>query len=235
RNKVELVYNSLTLPPPEDMPDRDKPLLDKNRMPRPVRILALGRFDVTKGFDVLMRACAILRDRGLDFQLTLAGGGGAVMGLGHMEAQILKLRKTLQLEDRVRLPGLVSHNELPHILLAHDIFAAPCVIHSSGRRDGIPNTVIEALSYGLPVVSTTVNALPEVVRHNETGLAVPPGDAPALAEAILRLADDANLAVRLGRNGKALALEMFDPDRNNRRLAQMFINHVSQGKGQCAA
>ena len=204
-------------------------------MDRPVRLLALGRFDVTKGFDVLIKACGILRDRGLDFRLTLAGGGGAVMGLGRMEAEILRLRETLHLEDRVSLPGIISHNELPRILAEHDIFAAPCVVHESGRRDGIPNTVIEALAYGLPVVSTTVNALPEVVIDGKTGLAVPPNNPEALADALLRLADNAPLAQTLALNGKHLAASMFDPTRNNKRLADVFIKHYTIWKKKCAA
>lgn len=157
------------------------------------------------------------------------------MGLGRMSAQIVQLRKELALESRVNLPGLISHNDLPHILESHDIFAAPCIVHKSGRRDGIPNTVIEALAYGLPVVSTTVNALPEVVRDGETGLAVPPGDAPALAEALARLADDADLARRLARNGRRLAEEMFDPERNSRRLADIFITYYQKWRQSCAA
>lgn len=65
-----------------------------------MRLLALGRFDVTKGFDVLLTACGILRERGLNFSLTLAGGGGKVMGLGHLGAQLVKMRKDLGLENR---------------------------------------------------------------------------------------------------------------------------------------
>jgi len=237
--KVELIYNSLTLPPlpaDEEHPaSRPDSAADSPGMKRPVRLLALGRFDVTKGFDVLIKACGILRDRGLDFNLTLAGGGGAVMGLGRMEAEILRLRENLHLEDRVLLPGIISHNELPHILAEHDIFAAPCVVHASGRRDGIPNTVIEALAYGLPVVSTTVNALPEVVRNGETGLAVPPNDPVALADAIEQMADNADLADRLAHNGRKMAADMFDPTRNNRRLAEVFIKHYNIWKQKCAA
>ena len=240
KGKVELIYNSLTLPPlPETAASVTAPKAQEHAqtqqpMERPVRLLALGRFDVTKGFDVLIKACAILRDRGVDFRLTLAGGGGAVMGLGRMEAEILRLREELRLEDRVLLPGIISHNELPHILAEHDIFAAPCVVHESGRRDGIPNTVIEALAYGLPVVSTTVNALPEVVIDGKTGLVVPPNDPEALADALQRLADDDALAQELARNGKQLAADMFDPTRNNRRLADIFIKHYTIWKQKCA-
>ena len=124
---------------------------------------------------------------------------------------------------------------MPRILADHDIFAAPCVVHESGRRDGIPNTVIEALAYGLPVVSTTVNALPEVVIDGKTGLAVAPNNPEALAEALLRLANNAPLAQTLARNGKQLAADMFDPTRNNKRLADIFIKHYTIWKQKCAA
>lgn len=237
RGKVELIYNSLTLPPLPPVDEATAPPAqpqEQTPMSRPVRLLALGRFDVTKGFDVLIKACGILRDRGLDFRLTLAGGGGAVMGLGRMEAEILRLRETLHLEDRVSLPGIISHNELPRILGEHDIFAAPCVVHESGRRDGIPNTVIEALAYGVPVVSTTVNALPEVVIDGKTGLAVPPNNPEALADALHRLADNAPLARTLAHNGRHLAADMFDPTRNNARLAEVFIKHYTIWKKKCA-
>lgn len=201
----------------------------------PVRLLALGRFDVTKGFDVLLTACGILRERGLNFSLTLAGGGGKVMGLGQLGAQLVKMRKDLGLEKQVDMPGLISHNELPRILDEHDIFVAPCVVHASGRRDGIPNTVIEALAYALPVISTTVNALPEVVRDHETGLAIPPGDPQALAEAVLRLVGHPEEARRMGRNGALLARDMFDAHTNNLRLAELFISWYAHWKKTCAA
>lgn len=238
RGKVELVYNCLTLPLPAPAPEKTcgtQAPGGQQPMQRPVRLLALGRFDVTKGFDVLVRACGLLRDRGMDFRLTLAGGGGAAMGLGHMDRQILRLRKDLGLEEHIFLPGLVNHNDLPRMLAEHDIFVAPCVMHSSGRRDGIPNTVIEAMSCGLPVVSTTVNALPEVVRNGQTGLGVPPNDPAALADALQCLADDAGMAARLASNGRDLARTMFDSERNSLETARIFIHHFSLWKRTCAA
>jgi len=112
---------------------------------------------------------------------------------------------------------------LPGLMAAHDVFVAPCVVHCSGRRDGIPNTVIEALSQGLPVVASRVNALPEVVRHGQNGLLVPPGDAPALAEALCQLAEHPDEIPRMGAAGLELAREMFAPERNSRLLADIFI------------
>ncbi|BAV92382.1 glycosyltransferase family 4 protein [Candidatus Desulfovibrio trichonymphae] len=227
KNKVALIYNSLTLPSPV--------AARQTRRRCPVRLLALGRFDVTKGFDVLLAACDVLQRNGLNFHLTLAGGGGKVMGLGGMEARLVTMRKNLGLESRVEMPGLISHDDLPGILRNHDIFVAPCVVHASGRRDGIPNTVIEALAYGLPVISTTVNALPEVVRDRETGLLVPPGDPEALAGAVFRLAQNPDEALRMGRNGMLLVAEMFDPERNSRRLAELFVSQHALWKKSCAA
>lgn len=221
RGKTHLVYNCLTLPGEETCPAR---------LQMPVRLLALGRFDVTKGFDVLLRACDILAQRQQQFTLTLAGGGGHLFGLGKEEKRLQTLRSQLGLENRVQFPGLVSHNELPRLLMAHDIFVAPCVIHASGRRDGIPNTVIEALSCGMPVVSSNIHALPEVVRNGETGLTVPPNDPEALADAIQWCMEHPEEARRMGRQGQELVRKMFDPETNSRALAELFSAHHARRK-----
>lgn len=219
KGKTTLVYNSLTLP--------STPQINCCRFTSPrLRLLALGRFDVTKGFDVLLYACALLKKRGVPFHLTLAGGGGKVMGLGSLDKTLRDLRKSLGLCQEVSMPGLVSHDSLPTILAEHDIFVAPCVVHSSGRRDGIPNTVIEALAYAMPVISTDVNALPEVVRNGETGLTVPPGNAQALADAICQMAQNPEKAQQLGAEGARLAREIFDPSLNAARLVDMFKKAV---------
>lgn len=225
QGKTHLVYNCLTLPGRETCPAR---------LQVPVRLLALGRFDVTKGFDVLLRACDILSQRRQQFTLTLAGGGGHLLGLGKEEKHLHTLCGQLGLENRVQFPGLVSHNELPRLLMAHDIFVAPCIIHASGRRDGIPNTVIEALSYGMPVISSHVHALPEVVRNGETGLTVPPNDPEALADAIQWCMEHPDDARQLGRQGQQLVREMFDPETNSRALAELFIS-AGRRKNECAA
>lgn len=223
RGKTELIYNSLTLPAalPAQRFQQEK-----------VQLLALGRFDVTKGFDILLRACAILKAEGFPFHLTLAGGGGKALGLGAMEKCLCKLRKELHLEAEVDMPGLVSHDQLPELMRKHDIFVAPCVIHASGRRDGIPNTVIEALAQGLPIVSSNVHALPEVVRHGETGLAVDP-EPEAIAAAIKQLSQDPEWAREMAANGMKLARELFDTENNVRKLAQL-LRQADQGRNICA-
>jgi glycosyltransferase involved in cell wall biosynthesis len=211
--KVDLVYNSLTLRPGQCRPARLTP---------PVRLLAVGRFSATKGFEYLLEACKILKDKHFPFLLTLIGGGGLSAG-GYLGPQLGRMCARLGLEAHVRMPGLVSHNDLPKLLEEHDIFVASCVIAPSGERDGIPNVIIEAMAFGLPVISTLVNAIPEIVRNGETGIAVPQRDAAALAEAVLHMSAHPEEARLMAANGRKLALELFDEAANIRRLRDMFV------------
>jgi len=212
-NKIDLVYNSLTLRPGQCLPARLTP---------PVRLLAVGRFSATKGFEYLLEACKILKDKHFPFLLTLIGGGGLSAG-GYLGPQLGRMRARLGLEAHVQMPGLVSHNDLPKLLEEHDIFVAPCVVAASGERDGIPNVIIEAMAFGLPVISTLVNAIPEIVRNGETGIAVPQRDAAALAEAVLRMSAQPEEARLMAANGRKLALELFDEASNINRLRDIFV------------
>lgn len=213
-DKIDLVYNSLTLNPQHIA----QPLRTK-----PVRLLAVGRFSSTKGFDYLLTACKLLQDEGFNFTLTLIGGGGLSTG-GYLGPQLVRMRNELGLEGRVHMPGLVSHNELPRILLEHDIFVAPCVVAPGGQRDGIPNVIIEAMAFGLPVISTEVNAIPEIVHNGESGITVPQRNARALADAVRHMSDHPGEARRMAENGRRLAVEMFDEAGNIRRLFDMFTS-----------
>lgn len=217
KGKTSLVYNSLSLPSaPREQ--GGAPIHD------PVRLLAVGRFDVTKGFDVLLKACALLKAEGFPFRLTLAGGGGKRMGLGKLEGQLHALRKELNLEKEVSMPGLVSHDAMPGLFREHDIFVAPCIIHESGKRDGIPNTIIEAMAAGLPVISSRINAIPEVVRDSETGILIEPGNPASLARAIATLAKEPEQCSRLGMQGASLAAELFAPAGNAQKLADLLTS-----------
>lgn len=225
QGKTILVYNSLTLPEAGEVKSANSTGV--------LRILALGRFDVTKGFDVLLKACAILKERQMPFHLTLAGGGGKLMGLGNEEKKLRRMRKDLHLEKEVDMPGLISHNDLPDLMKKYDVFAAPCIVHESGRRDGIPNTVIEAMAFGLPIVATDVNALPEVIKNMETGLGVSQNDPAALANALAWVSLHPEQARELGHNAALLARKMFDPEQNAIKLANEVIETCGKD-GACA-
>ncbi len=224
--RVDVIYNCLTL-----HVDSLAPV----KMDKPVQLLACGRFDITKGFDVLIKACSILKEQNIPFHLTLAGGGGKMMGLGGMDTTIHELCTKLGLDEYVSFPGLVSHDAFPSILKSHDIFVAPCVVAKDGQCDGIPNTLIEAMSFGLPVVASDVNAIPEIVRNEETGLLVPQRDPRALADAITRLINDAGFARTCGQNGARLAKDLFSPEQNGALLASLFVREFRRnGDTSCA-
>ncbi len=205
-SKVKLVYAAMTMTPAGEAP---------LRFEQPYRLLGLGRFVEKKGFDVLLRAVALLRDQGLPCRLTLAGAGP-------LDATLKRLAAGLGLSEAVRWPGFVSHQDVPALLLDSDVFVMPSQVSGSGDRDGIPNVIMEALAHRVPVVATDVAGIAEVVRDGETGALVPQKDAPALAAAIARLLRNRPLTLSLAERGRELVLRTFDPGACARALADLF-------------
>ena len=116
-----------------------------------------------------------------------------------MKAEIRKLK----LDDRVSLPGAVDKSKVPGVLSNGDIFL------NTTNVDNTPVSVIEAMACGLPVVSTNVGGIPYLIENEVTGLLVEPGNAGQMANAVLRLFTDQELAQRISKNGRRLA-ESFD-------------------------
>ena len=106
------------------------------------------------------------------------------------------MRRRLMAADNSRIIALGFRNDVAALMRRFDIFAMPSV-----EREGLPRAAIEAMSQSLPVVASSVGGLPELVKDGETGFIVPPRDAPALAEALVRLIDDASLRSRFGNAG----------------------------------
>ncbi len=209
-NKVHLVYNSLTL--------RQNGQSAVSMQP-PYKLLAVGRFARTKGFDVLLEAARILKKQDFPFKLTLVGSG--------LQGPRLRwMRRRFGLTGMVDMPGFVSHDHLAEMLDSHDMMVVPSVVHASGDRDGIPNVIMEALSHRLPVVATDVCGIPEVIRHGETGLIVAQQDPAGLAQAIRAMTADRDRARAMADVGRTLVTGMFDPDTNGRALFNLFTRHL---------
>ncbi len=188
------------------------------------RMLCVARFASTKGLDTLVAACALLRDRGLDFRLDLFGDGPDRQAL---EAQI----SALGLERWVALPGQISQEEVARHMRACHVFVMPCRRDRFGDMDGIPTVFMEAMATGRPVVSCAVSGVPELVRDGETGLLVAQDDPGALAEALARLAADAEERARLGREGRMLVERQHDQQRNARRVLQLLLETRAEPAG----
>jgi glycosyltransferase involved in cell wall biosynthesis len=180
-------------------------------------ILSAGRMVEKKGFTYLVEACRRLRDQGYEFNCLIIGGGDPQ----HTE-EIRSLIERLNLEKVVTLQQAVTQEELRRIYERATLFALPCQIIESGDRDGIPNVLVEAMAMELPVVSTGISGIPELIEHRENGLLVPQRDAAALAEAIGELLENPALRYQLGRAARVTVRRNFDARQNIRALRNLF-------------
>jgi glycosyltransferase involved in cell wall biosynthesis len=182
----------------------------------PPLILSVGRLVEKKGFTLLVEACRLLKDKGYQFNCWIVGGEDQ-----HAEA-IRSLIKQLNLVETVVLPGAVTQEELRQIYARATVFALPCQVTASGDRDGIPNVLVEAMAMELPVVSTDISGIPELIDHRANGLLIPQKDAVALAAAIEELLNDAALRQTLGKAARAKVRRSFDAHKNIQKLKTLF-------------
>lgn len=209
--RIHRIYNGIDLRrirPPTTERDAD-------------RFLSVGRLVEKKGFSDLIEACRLLRDNGASFRCDIIGEGPLRPVL---ERQIAEANLT-----EVRLRGAVPQEEVLSAMATATALVLPCVVTTSGDRDGLPTVLSEALAAGLPAISTTVSGGPEVVDAGRTGLLVAPDDAPSLAVAMQSLLADPELRRRLGEAGRAKAEREFDLVRNVGTLRALFQDAAGGG------
>jgi colanic acid/amylovoran biosynthesis glycosyltransferase len=177
----------------------------------PFRVLFVGRLVPEKGVSLLLDAAVILRRRGVDVQMD-------IVGAGPMAADLQAGIDRCQLGDSVRLVGPVGQDELPARYAWADAFCLPSF------SEGLPVVLMEALLCELPVVTTAIAAIPELVRDGDTGLLVSAGRPDLIADAFERLANDPGLRLRLGQAGRAAVLKDFDGATSGAALAAIFAS-----------
>ncbi len=162
-------------------------------------VYAVGRMDENKNHEMIVRAFAALAERYPDYSLVLCGDGPC-------RKKLEGLAKELGLGERVRFPGIVED-------VAERIYGGSVFVLSS-YSEGMPNTLIEAMCMGLPVISTDCpcGGPAELVRDGENGLLVAPGDIAGLERALERILSDGEEAERMGRKAAELA-KAYHPDR----------------------
>lgn len=186
-----------------------------------LRALGVGRLVEKKGFDVLVEACGILRRREVAFEAVIVGEHG------DHESEIRRRIDALDLGDSVRLAGPMEQTRLFEEYRSAGVFCLPCRVLDNGDRDGIPNVLMEAMACGLPVVTTPVSGIPEIIRDGVNGRLVPPDDPAALADALLRIDADQQLARSLSDEARATVRERFDGERFAAQLATLFREVLS--------
>jgi colanic acid/amylovoran biosynthesis glycosyltransferase len=200
-DRIHRIYNGLDL----------APFVRADFSSTPPLIVAVGRLIAKKGFADLIRACRLLMERGKSFRCE-------IIGEGPLEEELHQQIAQLDLQGCVGLPCAKPQHEIRARLAAASVFVLPSVADPDGGMDNLPTVIMEAMAAGLPVISTMIGGIPEMVIQNETGFLVPPGDVAALAGAIERLFDEIGLAQRLGERGFQRAKELFSIEKNVRSL-----------------
>ncbi|MCA1782050.1 MAG: glycosyltransferase, partial [Intrasporangiaceae bacterium] len=159
-------------------------------------------------------ACAIARDRGTPLTCR-------IVGTGDQEGRLRGMVQDAGLTDHVELVGALPQDQVRREIRRAATMAAPCVVGRDGNADGLPTVILEAMALGTPVVSTPVTGIPEAVIDGHTGLLVGQHDATSLADALLRLRDDAAQRSRLATSARALVESKFSSDRQASRLQEL--------------
>jgi len=212
---VHLNYHGLDPRVMNHVPDRQF----RQRSPEdPLSLISIGRLVPTKGHDVLIKACAQLVKAGQKLHLQLVGSGP--------DEKILKeLASSEGLTDQITFTGALPFDEVLDGLMNADIFClAPRLI--PGRPpDGIPNVIAEAMALRIPVVTTRVSAIPELVSNGETGCLVEVDDVDGFANAIASLASEPEAARRLSDAAALRVADLFNQEKNIDELLALFESY----------
>lgn len=177
---------------------------------------AVARLSSEKGLDDLLRAVALLRDRGVDVDVLLAGDGPS-------RPMLQRLASELSLDERVRFAGDIAHEGVPAVLQEMDIFAMP------STWEGFGVAGVEASAMELPIVASDIHGIPDVVAHGVTGELLPPSRPDLLADAIERLAANPDLRVSMGKAGRAF-VERHYRWQDNAALMERLYGEVLAGR-----
>jgi glycosyltransferase involved in cell wall biosynthesis len=183
--------------------------------PEGVRLLAVGRLVRKKGLDTFVDACAVLRDRGVDLEAVIVGESG------DHEQEVRARVAANELGARVTFLGPLTQTGLFAQYQQASVFALPCRVLEDGDRDGIPNVLMEAMACGVPVVTTGVSGITELVRDGVNGLIVEPDRPTDLADSLHRLIKDPELARHLAERGRSTVSERFDATTAAARMASL--------------
>lgn len=208
-DKIEVIYNgideNLFLPPAAEEKNKARTKLGLNG-----KIIGINaRLNAGKGYETLIEAFDILRQKVPDAYLVSVGGGNHIM-----EKKIKSKVTKLGLESRVKFLGSWDHEDIPSFYHALDVFTLP------SETEGLPLSVIEAMFSSLPVVATMVGGIPEEVVNNETGLLIKPRDSGQLVSTIVKLLKNKPRSQKMGREGRKIALQKF----TKKHMVKVYVN-----------
>jgi len=185
------------------------------------RVVSVGWFKEYKGFHFVVEAVAKLVAQGVNASFHLAGDGP-------QKSYLVEQARRLGIENRVVFHGYLDHDRLISLYRDCDVFAMGSIeMTNFGRQDVIPNVIAEAMAVGLPIVSTKMGGIAELVEEGVSGLMVPQRDPEALSEALGRIARDPELAARLRIAAHARVADIWDRNKNLAELARVFDERIA--------
>jgi colanic acid/amylovoran biosynthesis glycosyltransferase len=206
-NKIHVIHGGVNV-------DRLSPR-PKSGTHRLLRILCVARFEEVKGHIYLVEACKVLQERGLPFECRLVGDGPLVL---QIENQI----KQSGLSGEVLLLGPRPYDEVIEQFSCADVVVLATTPTASGKREGIPNVLKEAMACGVPVVAAASGGIPELVDES-CGILVSPRDPAAIADALQRLYDHPARRRQMGKSGREKIVREFNLNLSTARRAELFF------------
>ena len=204
--KIVRLYNGI---------DLDRFVPNGGLKAEPFTILCVSRLVEKKGLTVLVDACRLLRERNTAFR-------SWIVGSGELQEKLQEQINAGNLQNHVQLLGPQPQGEVLKRYHSAHLYVLPCVVGSDGNREGLPVSIVEALACGLPVITTPVTGIPEVVRHGENGLLVAQGNALALCDAIESVIHDRRLYDNFQAGARSSVESTFDIRQTAKTLQHLF-------------
>ena len=214
QKKIQCVYHGLDL-----SKIIETPVLKKQTSNAPFHIVCVARLVEKKGIIYLLKALTLLKKENIAFSCQLIGEG----------SEFEKLRgycKKNNLEKVVSFSGKLNHSEVIKTIDAADVFVLPCIIASNGDRDGLPNTILEAMALGKPVISTVISAIPEIIKNSQNGILINPNSEYEIYKSLKLLYSDLIYAKKLGANAKSTILEKLKIENSTKALIDIYNDHL---------
>jgi glycosyltransferase involved in cell wall biosynthesis len=189
-----------------------------NKQPgEPFRLVMVGRLAPAKAQHILIRMVAALKSSGRNVELTLVGAGPS-------HDSLAALVRDLKLEKEVVLAGACNHDKVADFYRRSDAFVL------ASFAEGVPVVLMEAMAMELPCISTWITGVPELITQGVDGVLVPPASVEALADAVVKLMDDTDLARRIGPAGRRKVMASYDLASNARKLGELLSSLGNAGK-----
>ena len=215
RSKIEVIHCGINLKNYQENEDSRKGKF---------RILSIGSLQPYKGQEYLIKACLLLKRSNIKFSCDIIGGGG-------LRSSLEQMIHNLGVEDVIRLIGMKTENEVAGYLRKAHCYVQPSVMTDSGKMEGIPVAIMEAMASKLAVIASNISGIPELIEDQISGFLIPPADEVALAERIFWIYKNPLKAKKMGEQGFIKVKQNFDLQKTSRQLIGLFTQYTGKRIG----